>query len=81
MSELGKLRQFEDKNGRLKRSAADLTLDKQILQEALSKKRPEACTEARAGGVGKGEPPNGQPEVGGAFRVIGKDFHQGSPLV
>ena len=38
VSELGKLRQLEDENGRLKRLVADLTLDKQILQEVLSKK-------------------------------------------
>lgn len=38
VSELGRLRQLEDENGRLKRLVADLTLDKQILQEVLSKK-------------------------------------------
>ena len=38
VSELGRLRQLEDENGRLKRLVADLTLDKQILQEVFSKK-------------------------------------------
>ena len=37
-SELRKLKQLEDENRRLKRLVADLTLDKQILQEVLSKK-------------------------------------------
>ena len=36
--ELRRLKQIEDENRRLKRLVADLTLDKQILQEVLSKK-------------------------------------------
>ena len=38
VSELRKLRQLEDENGRLRRIVADLTLDKQILQEVVKKK-------------------------------------------
>src|ERR1017187_7012670 len=38
VSELRRLRQLEDENGRLKRLAADLTLDKHILQEVIAKK-------------------------------------------
>lgn len=38
MSELRKLRQLEDENARLRRIVADLTLDKQILQEVVKKK-------------------------------------------
>ena len=38
VSELRKLRQLEDENARLKRIVADLTLDKQILQEVVRKK-------------------------------------------
>ena len=38
ISELRKLRQLEDENVRLKRIVADLTLDKQILQEVVRKK-------------------------------------------
>jgi len=38
VSELRRLKQVEDENRRLKRLVADLTLDKQILQEVLSKK-------------------------------------------
>ena len=36
--ELRELRQLRDENGRLKRLVADLSVDKEILQEALRKK-------------------------------------------
>ena len=38
VSELRWLRQLEDENNRLKQLVADLTLDKQMLQDALSRK-------------------------------------------
>ena len=38
VSELRKLKQLEDENARLKRLVADLTLDKNILQEVIRKK-------------------------------------------
>ena len=38
VSELRRLRQVEDENRRLKQLVADLTLDKQMLSEALRKK-------------------------------------------
>lgn len=38
VAELRRLRQLDDENRRLKRLVADLTLDKQMLQDALSKK-------------------------------------------
>jgi putative transposase len=38
VAELRRLRQIEDENRRLKRMVADLSLDKQMLQDALSKK-------------------------------------------
>ena len=38
VSELRKLRQLEDENARLRRIVADLTLDKEILQEVVKKK-------------------------------------------
>jgi putative transposase len=38
VSELRRLKQLEDENGRLKRLVADLTLDKNILQEVIRKK-------------------------------------------
>lgn len=38
VSELRKLRQLEEENHRLKKLVADLSLDKQILQDVLQKK-------------------------------------------
>ena len=38
LTELRKLKQLEDENRRLKRLVADLTLDKQMLQEVVSRK-------------------------------------------
>ena len=38
VAEMRRLKQLEDENVRLKRLVADLTLDKQILQDVLSKK-------------------------------------------
>jgi putative transposase len=38
IAELRRLKQLEDENRRLKRLVADLTLDKQMLQDVLSKK-------------------------------------------
>lgn len=38
VTELRKLKHLEDENARLKRIAADLALDKQILQEVVRKK-------------------------------------------
>lgn len=38
VSELRKLKQLEDENARLRRIVADLTLDKQILQEVVKRK-------------------------------------------
>ena len=39
VSEVRRLRELEDENKRLKALVADLSLDKQILQDVLSKKR------------------------------------------
>jgi putative transposase len=38
VSELREMRQLREENSRLKRLVADLSLDKQILQEIVSKK-------------------------------------------
>lgn len=38
LSELRRMKELEDENRRLKSLVADLSLDKQILQDALSKK-------------------------------------------
>jgi putative transposase len=53
VSELRKLRQLEDENARLRRIVADLTLDKQILQEVV-KKSSEGCQAPRAGSLDAG---------------------------
>ena len=37
VSEIRRLKQLEDENGKLKRLVADLTLDKSMLQDALRK--------------------------------------------
>ncbi len=38
MTELRRLRQLEEENQRLKRLVADLSLDKEMLQEVIKKK-------------------------------------------
>lgn len=38
ITELGRLRQLEEENSQLKKLVADLSLDKQILQDVLKKK-------------------------------------------
>jgi putative transposase len=57
VSELRELKQLRDENGRLKRVVADLSLDKDILQEALRKSGKPGAEEAR-GGVGAGGLPD-----------------------
>jgi putative transposase len=52
LNELRELRQLREENRKLKTLVADLTLDRHILQEVLSKK-PEA---RGAAGVGAGHP-------------------------
>jgi len=52
LNELRELRQLREENRKLKTLVADLTLDKHILQEVLSKK-PEA---RGAAGIGAGRP-------------------------
>jgi putative transposase len=37
-SEVRRLKQFEDENGRLKRMVADLSLDKEMLQDVVRRK-------------------------------------------
>lgn len=48
-SEVKRLRQLEDVNIKLKWIVADLSLDKAMLQDVLSK-TPEACSPTCAGG-------------------------------
>ncbi len=48
VSELRRLKQLEEENARLKRMVADLSLDKQMLQEVVQKSY-EASAQTRAG--------------------------------
>jgi putative transposase len=52
INELRELRQLREENGRLKRLVADLSLDRQILQEIVSKKLSKARPATEAGAVG-----------------------------
>jgi putative transposase len=63
-SEVQELKQLREENRRLKGLVADLTLDKQILQEVLSKKHegPAATGDRRLG-------PEGVPALG-SWRVL-----------
>jgi len=60
VSDVRELKSLRDENRKLKQLVADLTLDKQILREALGKKngKPTAATHGGAAGGGRlrGEP-------------------------
>lgn len=56
VSELRQMRQMVEENARLKRLVADLTLDKQILQDVI-KKSFEASPSSRAGSLDPRTPP------------------------
>src|SRR5688572_9135093 len=58
--EVRELRQIREENARLKRLVADLTLDKQILQEVIRKKS-ETSSQTGAGPVGAGPLPGELP--------------------
>ena len=64
-SEVRKLRQLEEENARLRRLVADLSLDKEMLQEVI-RKSSKACSPAGDGGVFAhllpGEYPAGDPD-------------------
>jgi putative transposase len=47
-TEMRRLKQLEDENAKLKRIVADLSLDKEMLQDAIRRKL-EACPAAQAG--------------------------------
>lgn len=54
VSELRRLRQLEEENRKLKQLVADLSLDKVMLQDVLSKKSSEARSAQTAGGPSDG---------------------------
>ena len=49
-SEMKRLRELEEENGRLKRIVADLSLDKEMLRGTSSSEKCKACRQAQAGG-------------------------------
>ena len=53
VAEVRRLRVLEEENRKLRQLVADLSLDKQMLQDVL-RKSPEACSTAAAGGVPAG---------------------------
>src|SRR6266446_6312999 len=53
-SEMKRLRQLEEENGKLKKIVADLSLDKEMLQDVIRRKL-EACPEAATGGSCSGD--------------------------
>ena len=53
VAEVRKLRILEEENRKLKQLVADLSLDKQMLQDVLRKK-PKACSEEGTGGSAAG---------------------------
>ena len=54
VSEARRLRELEEENRRLKTAVAELTLDKQILKDALSRKNGDARGPARGGELDPG---------------------------
>ncbi len=54
VAEVRRLRELEDENKRLKALVADLSMDKQILQDVLSKKGCKACSFANGGTTSEG---------------------------
>ncbi len=53
-SEMRRLKQLEEENGKLKRIVADLALDKEMLQDVI-KRKLWACAAARAGRPGESD--------------------------
>lgn len=73
VSELRRLKQLEEENRRLKRMVADLSPDKQMLQDVFYQKNSKASPEAQACGASEGS-------VLGE-RATGVRGHQGLALV
>ena len=71
VSELRELRQLREENGHLKRLVADLSMDRQILQEIVSKKCKASCA-SQVGALGAG----GLPYQRAARRQAGEAGHR-----
>ena len=73
VAEVGRLKQLEDENAKLKQLVADLSLDKAILQDAL-RKRADARSGVRAGRVRtRCLPDDGATRLLRASHVTGED--------
>jgi putative transposase len=48
-SEMRRFKRLEDENNKLRKAVADLSLDKEMLQDVIRRKAIEACPEAQAG--------------------------------
>ena len=66
VSEIRRLKQLEDENGKLKRLVGDLTLENTMLQDALLKKGGKAIL-----------PPRGRPALSGCVCGVGAPGLQG----
>ena len=81
VSEIRRLKQLEDENGKLKRLVADLTLDKTMLQgeraaRHWSERKRERCAES-----GEARPsPRGRPALPGGLRRLGAQSLPGERL-
>ena len=73
VAEVRRLRVLEEENRKLRQLVADLSLDKQMLQEVL-RKSPEACSAAAPGGL-----PPGRLRRERAPCLRGADPAQGQP--
>ena len=75
VSELRELRQLREENGRLKRLVADLSMDRQILQEIVSKNCKASCA-SEVGTLGAG----GLPDQRAARSKTGEAGHWDAPV-
>ncbi len=67
VTELRRLRQLEDENNRLKQIVADLTLDKQMLQEVLKKMYKAPAAKAAGNKTHRGLPGAGEKGLCGSL--------------
>ena len=72
VAEMRRLRVLDGENRRLKRLVADLSLNKQMLQDVL-RKSPEACSAAAPGGLPAGRLQRQRPPgLRGAYAAPGQ---------
>ena len=69
--ELRRLKQLEEENQHLKQLAADLSLDKQMLQDVLKKKSEARAASARGSPLNRRLPHLGPPGLSGHWLATG----------